>query len=404
MRNLATVIAILAAMSLGPALAFSQIPDTVTETQKISKEEWTVDDQVSTRLTARGLHLMVSGTQYIHYLTFSRYFGIWFQSEMDGITTSSAFGLDLTAMVYIWQSVPLVCEVTQDSSLTGDCQLITGIISTDAATMAIEGDWLAVGRPEASDPGLANLYHADVNGDFSYVQTVSQGSSPGLHFGASLALDPDTGTLVVGMPRPGSGSYGIVYHYQLSGTTWVLHNFFAAPGSPADDGFGSAVAVSGQWLAVGAPGTNSDAGAVHVYELVSGSYVYRDTLQGSAQSGARFGESVALQGLALVAGAPGEDLDVPPFPVVDMGAAYVYWRTAGVWNGMARLQASDGSALDAFGASVGLSDAGALVGAPMADYDPLDDAGAIYSFADWNPIFVDGFESGGVTSWSTSVP
>jgi uncharacterized repeat protein (TIGR01451 family) len=82
------------------------------------------------------------------------------------------------------------------------------------------------------------------------------------------------------------------------------------------DAFGFAVALKGNWLAVGAPRDDQaalQAGAVHLYERVmSGSvvsYVRRKTiLCPIAQAEAQFGASLAMTDTHLVVGAPGIDL------------------------------------------------------------------------------------------------
>jgi hypothetical protein len=79
---------------------------------------------------------------------------------------------------------------------------------------------------------------------------------------------------------------------------------------------GSALALKNGWLAVGAPRDDTaaaQAGAVHLYERVSGTngitYIHRQTLTPPvAQNEARFGASVSLTDSHLIIGAPGVDI------------------------------------------------------------------------------------------------
>ncbi|GIU88799.1 MAG: hypothetical protein KatS3mg009_3314 [Acidimicrobiia bacterium] len=84
-----------------------------------------------------------------------------------------------------------------------------------------------------------------------------------------------------------------------------------SPGAPGD-GFGAAVALSGQFAVVGAPGTDvagrADAGAAYVFQRVgTGDWVPRARLVAPVPAaGARFGAAVdASAELWIVVGAPG---------------------------------------------------------------------------------------------------
>src|SRR6185436_3519478 len=61
-----------------------------------------------------------------------------------------------------------------------------------------------------------------------------------------------------------------------------------------------------------------------------------------------FGAAVAIEGDTIVIGSAYEE-------IVDVGAAYVFGRSSGIWTQRQRLLASDGSAGAYFGASVGVS-------------------------------------------------
>ncbi len=88
-----------------------------------------------------------------------------------------------------------------------------------------------------------------------------------------------------------------------------------------------------------------------------------------------FGESVAISGDTVVVGAPGSGFGGDRDP----GRAYVYIRPAGGWHGhiapAATLTAAGGGAGDAFGYSVAISGGTIVVGAPFHGH------GAVYVFA-----------------------
>lgn len=84
------------------------------------------------------------------------------------------------------------------------------------------------------------------------------------HFGDALALQGNT--LMVGAwgATGVTTDTGAVYVYERSGSVWCLQATITATDGTYIDGFGTAVALSGNTLVVGAPGNNG-AGAVYVF-------------------------------------------------------------------------------------------------------------------------------------------
>jgi FG-GAP repeat len=118
------------------------------------------------------------------------------------------------------------------------------------------------------------------------------------------------------------------------------------PAAP-DDGYGTAVAITGTTIAVGDPYANKDKGTAYVFEEPAGGWATSDepaaTLVGEETGefgdGEVFGTSVALSGTTLVVGAPGHQLGGR-----FLGAAYVFrapasdeWEKA---TELARLEAA----------------------------------------------------------------
>jgi hypothetical protein len=170
----------------------------------------------------------------------------------------------------------------------------------------------------------------------------------------AYALAVDGQRLAAGAPGAASRS-GLVYTYDCLGQSCST----AAPLFVGDldfgDLYGSAIALSGNTMAVGAPGQG--AGAVYVFVHDGFGWLLQQKLAASPVSpGERVGAALALQGDRLAVGAPGADGEA--------GALVVFERTGGMWNQVARLQADDGVAGNAFGSSVALSGDTLLVGAP----------------------------------------
>ncbi|MBI4673665.1 MAG: FG-GAP repeat protein [Chloroflexi bacterium] len=160
----------------------------------------------------------------------------------------------------------------------------------------------------------------------------------------------------------------------------------AADGA-ANDWFGSAVAISGDTVVVGAYGDDiaSAAGQGSAYVFVKPGGGWSDMAQSAklvASDGAAgdlFGLSVAISGDTVVVGAISDDVGSN----ADQGSAYVFVKPNGGWVGTlpqaAKLTASDGTAYDDFGSAVGISGETIVVGA-RSDTDRDEVQGSAYVF------------------------
>lgn len=203
---------------------------------------------------------------------------------------------------------------------------------------------------------------------------------PNAHFGASVALSGDGGTLAAGAPDEynGSNSGGSVYVFTLISSAWSQQAAVKASNSAAFDAFGSVVALSGDGnsLAVGArneksaaTGINGDqtalntpnAGAVYVFGHNASAWSQQAYIKASnTAANAFFGGSLALSedGATLAAGASGEagigDSQIGGGNS-NSGAVYVFSRGSGVWYQQSYVKASNAGADDLFGSSIALS-------------------------------------------------
>jgi len=130
--------------------------------------------------------------------------------------------------------------------------------------------------------------------------------------------------------------------------------------------FGNSVAFSGDTLVVGAPADDVSpfiAQAVYVFTRTGDTWSQQARLSASnPDSQDRFGFSVALDGVTLVVGAPGEDSSATGAngnqvdnSATDSGAVYVFTRTGTTWSQQAYIKASNTGAGDRFGWKVALA-------------------------------------------------
>ncbi|RKY21412.1 MAG: hypothetical protein DRQ55_04575 [Planctomycetota bacterium] len=191
-------------------------------------------------------------------------------------------------------------------------------------------------------------------------------------------------TIAVGSPAA-DGLRGKVELLDRSGDSFQLVDTLAPASLPARAGFGGAIELDGDTLAVGAPNPHypsSSPGAVWIFVRSGGAFVFQQELvPASALLGDQFGRSLALDGERLLVGAPFDD-DLG----AQSGSAFVFERVGEVWTETAQLLPNDGASGDQFGRSVALSGDTALVGAWLSDAAtddddaPVSDAGAAYVF------------------------
>ena len=138
------------------------------------------------------------------------------------------------------------------------------------------------------------------------------------------------------------------------------------PTSPAaDDRFGSAVAVSGDTLIIGARGYGGT-GAVFIFERDAGGVdQWGQTaivVPSDAAEGDRFGHAVTIEGDLLVVGSIGDDdpnpSAAPGTTILDAaGSVYFFERDAGgpgQWGQVDKLVAANGQIFDNFGFDLAL--------------------------------------------------
>jgi hypothetical protein len=211
-------------------------------------------------------------------------------------------------------------------------------------------------------------------------------------FGISLALSGDGNTLAVGAagedgPTNAVSNSGAVYLYTRTAGAWSGHSLLRAPDPDAEDGFGRAVALSGDGgtLAVGSSGEDgsatgidgvqdegaSNSGAVYVYSLTGAGWSQQAYVKASnSEAGDGFGGRVALSGngntLAVIAGgedsgAAGVDGDQTDNSLETSGALYLFQREGATWSQAAYIKASKPNTHDEFGHALALSADGLTV-------------------------------------------
>lgn len=150
-------------------------------------------------------------------------------------------------------------------------------------------------------------------------------------------------------------------------------------GDPAaTDNFGVAVAIGGEYLAVGAHHDDEgaiNAGAVYVFQRLAGQWVQQVKLRASdATANDVLGLTLAMDGDTVVAGA-----FLDNSPTFHAGSAYVFRGSGANWSQEAKLIAPVQNIWQEFGASVDIAGDRIAVGAPLGG-DPNAPIGQAFVF------------------------
>jgi parallel beta-helix repeat protein len=294
-------------------------------------------------------------------------------------------------------------NATETAKLTASDRAATDLLG---ASVAISGDTVVAGAPLVTDTnniqGAAYVFVKAIAGWTSTTQTAKLvASDPGGNdqLGFSVGISGDTVVAGAHNDTVNFGNQGSAYVFVKplggwpSATPRTETAKLTASDGATNDFFGESVAISGDTVVVGAPvddiGTNADQGSAYVFVKPLSGWAGTQPPQTQnetakltttdAGSDALFGQSVAIFGDTIVAGAPlRADLNT------QQGSAYVFVKQLSGWASTTteteKLTASDGAASDQFGYSVGISGNTVVVGARF-DTVSTNVEGSAYIFA-----------------------
>lgn len=199
---------------------------------------------------------------------------------------------------------------------------------------------------------------------------VLNGSGANRFFGAAVAMSGTTA--VVGDGATVGAKLGQAYVFSKTSAGW-RQVAKLTQASARTDGFGSAVAISGTTVVVGAPDAAGLNGEAFVFAKTAAGWKQTAVLNEPdpvANGNDAFGTAVGISGTVIVVGAPEHQHGT------GFGEAYVFAKTSAGWKETAELK-EPGSGNNGFGGSVAISGATAVIGAP----DAASFAGRAFVFA-----------------------
>jgi hypothetical protein len=233
--------------------------------------------------------------------------------------------------------------------------------------LAVSGDSLAIGAG-SEEAAVSSVYvYTRAGGAWSLQSHLQPGRAAELGFGAALALDGDT--LVVGVPGSRSSEYssaaGEAFVYVRAGAGWVRQAVLSAKSPASADRYGRSVAIAHQHVVVGGPGF------AEIFEFAGPSWRRTAVFQGGG-AGTAFGSTVAASGETVAVADPLNR------------TVSLFIHTAGGWFLQAEIAPPAGSAsTDEFGSAIALSQDALAVGAPGTAGGAAGrraDVGAVYVY------------------------
>ena len=158
------------------------------------------------------------------------------------------------------------------------------------------------------------------------------------HFGSAVAIDGDT--MVVGANRDDdkSANSGSAYVFVRSGSTWTQQQKLTASDGYLDDNFGNSVAISGDTIVVGAERQGyNELGAAYVFVRSGTTWTQQQKLAPTLGFNPRFGRSVSIDGDNIAVGMPH---DIHGNPPTFFGSAYVFVRGGATWTQQQKITSS----------------------------------------------------------------
>ncbi len=260
--------------------------------------------------------------------------------------------------------------------------------------VAIYDNYIAVSAPNAevngfSEAGAVFIYKLAGN-SFSYLQKVTaSNAATSEHFGSSLSIYGNylaigaSGSQYVAYPS----AIGRAYIFSKSTNTFTEQQIVNNPTSNYNDQFGVSVGIDSTTLAIGSAyctvGANANQGKVYMYKIAGATYNFaNEIVHGVANANDNFGWSVSLNGNDLAIGCPNYDVGGV---LINCGAVFTVTKDInGNFPGssLSIITNSEEASEKQFGFSVSVCQNKLVVGAPGGTNNTMNNYfGAVHLYA-----------------------
>ncbi|RYZ50786.1 MAG: hypothetical protein EOP49_13245, partial [Sphingobacteriales bacterium] len=281
-----------------------------------------------------------------------------------------------------WGEYPAPASVNESGQVTSGDGLAQDLFGYSVST---HGDYTIIGAPyanigAAADRGAAYVFFRNGNAWLQQAKLVAADGAANDNFGIAVSINGNYA--IIGAPYDNTTGIqqGSAYIFMRSGTTWTQQAKITASDMGAYYSFGGSVSINGDYVVVGSAGADGAGltqGAAYVFVRSGSTWSQQAKLTASdGLTEDYFGVSVAISGNYAIIGANGDDVGAN----VDQGSAYIFMRNGSSWAQQAKVVGSSAGGADAFGTSVAMDGDYAIVGAPWNDVGGNADQGAAYVF------------------------
>ncbi|MES2774537.1 MAG: FG-GAP repeat protein [Bacteroidota bacterium] len=204
-------------------------------------------------------------------------------------------------------------------------------------------------------------------------------------FGCSVSISGDYAIVGAmtdtegGLSWTGSAS---IYKRNAGTGAWEFQVKLLNPSNAADDRFGSAVSIFGDYAIVGSShddeNTKTNNGSATIYKRNTGTGIWEMQVKLSDSSPSNddlFGYSVSISGDLVIIGTFLDDEN----GLIDCGSATIYKRntSTNIWESQGKFTNGNGGNDDYFGASVSINNDFVMIGSSAEDFSGFTDLGSV---------------------------
>jgi len=263
---------------------------------------------------------------------------------------------------------------------------------------SLDGPLALIGADGENGAQGAAYFYAKGDSGWSELQRITADDPNVAEFGFRTMLKDDIAIVTADMSGPSTGQ-GAAYVFSPDGTgAWTQTQILSLADGTGFDNFGSAIALDGDRLVIGAHGVvigdNFGQGAAYFFTRSASGYAQaQEILADDGALNDNFGNSAAMVGDTLFIGANAATVD----GVFAQGAVYAYAFDGEQWQQVQKITEGSGAQFDFFGISLAFDGTTLMVGATESGGGP----GSVYVFTNdgtsWvqqQRLTVDGINSG----------
>jgi hypothetical protein len=216
----------------------------------------------------------------------------------------------------------LQAKLTADDAAAGD---------NFGGSVAISGDLVIIGAEQGDHGGAAFIFNRSCS---TWSQQAKLNADDPLiandNFGVSVAIFGDSVVIGVDGDDDGGSSSGSAYIFTRTGSVWSQQAKLTADDATVDGSFGGSVAISSDSVIIGAEGDDdggSNSGSSYIFTRSGSTWSQQAKLHaGDPSANDYFGSAVAISGDSVVIGAHRDDDGGS-----ESGSAYIFTRAGSTW-------------------------------------------------------------------------